>query len=157
MCSNSISHLDASEVQDLNEFPELGLEDSKYDAVIICFAIQYYQFPELILSQIARALKDDGIIILSWGSFTVNAKAIRGWLDRDEEGRIGLVLRLLSASGFISPQQYASENSKSGNSEQQQGDDDLFIVSARLSKTPLKSARDRWGFGRARTQDVEGK
>jgi len=145
--------LDQRDVQDLNTCPELGLEDGKYDAILVCFTIQYYKFPELILSQLVRAMKDDGIIIVSWDGSSFTSKAIRGWLDRDEQGRIGLVLRLLAASGFITPQQHAAANSETS-AQEQDAQSSLYIVSAKR-RGPLKSARDRWGFGRARTQDVE--
>jgi SAM-dependent methyltransferase len=119
--------LDSWRVQDLNQYPNMRLQDNTYDAVLISFALQYFKYPDLILAQCARALKQDGVIVVSWGAGCFKSKAIRAWLDRDEEGRIGLVLHLLAAAGFTDVQMHTDKRV----SGLWVGSDELFAVSAR--------------------------
>jgi len=119
--------LDSWRVQDLNQYPSMRLQDNTYDAVLISFALQYFKYPDLILAQCARALKQDGVIVVSWGAGCFKSKAIRAWLDRDEEGRIGLVLHLLAAAGFTDVQIHTDKRV----SGLWVGADELFAVSAR--------------------------
>ena len=119
--------LDSWRVQDLNQYPNMRLQDNTYDAVLISFALQYFKYPDLILAQCARALKQDGVIVVSWGAGCFKSKAIRAWLDRDEEGRIGLVLHLLAAAGFTDVQMHTDKRV----SGLWVGADELFAVSAR--------------------------
>ena len=56
--------LDSWRVQDLNLAPDMRLEDEAYDAVLMCCALQYFKYPERLLSQVARALKPGGRLVL---------------------------------------------------------------------------------------------
>ena len=134
--------LDSWRVQDLNSDSDMQLPETSYDAILICFALQYFVFPEMILSQAARALKDDGVIIISWGSGCYSSKSIKGWLDRDQEGRVGLVLRLLVAAGFDSPRVHTERRYN----PLWKGADELMVVSATLSPAAMQATRTAPSF-----------
>jgi SAM-dependent methyltransferase len=118
--------LDSWQVQDLNLAPDMHLETETYDAVLISFAIQYFKFPEFLLAQIARALKPGGKLIISWGAGCFSSKAIKGWLNRDQDSRIGVVLRLLASAGFVD----AHVHSEHRFNPTWRGADELIVVSA---------------------------
>ena len=142
--------LDSWRVQDLNNDSDMQLPETSYDAILICFALQYFVFPEVILAQAARALKDDGVIIISWGGGCYSSKSIKGWLDRDQEGRLGLVMRLLVAAGFDFPRFHTERRYN----PTWKGADELMVVSATLSPAAMQATRTAPSFERKGSDQV---
>jgi len=92
-------------VQNLNDNPQLPLKDNDFDAVLNCVSVQYLQYPEAVFSEVHRILKPGGIAIFSFSNRMFYQKAIQGWRDASESGRVELVRRyFLSVPGFTTPE-----------------------------------------------------
>lgn len=97
--------LDHYFVQNLNENPQLPLEDQSFDAVLNTVSVQYLQYPEAIFSEIHRILKPGGVAIISFSNRMFFQKAIQIWRDCSETERIQLVKRYFqSVPGFREPE-----------------------------------------------------
>ncbi len=62
-----------------------------YDAVTCAVSVQYLQKPELIFKEINRVLKPGGVAIISFSNRMFYTKAITGWIERGDWGRVELV------------------------------------------------------------------
>jgi len=89
--------LDSYFVQNLNENPQLPLEDASFDAVLNAVSVQYLQYPEAIFSEICRILKPGGIAIVSFSNRMFFQKAIALWREGSEKSRVELVGRYFQA------------------------------------------------------------
>lgn len=97
--------LDHYFIQDLNQNPQLPLEDSSFDGVLNAVSVQYLQYPEAIFTEIQRILKPGGIAIFSFSNRMFYQKAIAAWRDGTENSRVELVKQYFnSVSGFSSPE-----------------------------------------------------
>ncbi len=97
--------LDHYFLQDLNQNPQLPIEDSSFDAVLNAVSVQYLQYPEAIFTEIQRILKPGGIAIVSFSNRMFYQKAIAAWRDGTENSRVELVKQYFnSVSGFSSPE-----------------------------------------------------
>ncbi|MBD2302420.1 class I SAM-dependent methyltransferase [Nostoc sp. FACHB-87] len=92
-------------VQNLNDNPQLPLQDQDFDAVLICVSVQYLQYPEAVFSEIHRILKPGGIAIISFSNRMFFQKAIQAWRDASEAARVELVKHYFtSVPGFTTPE-----------------------------------------------------
>ncbi|MFH7025398.1 MAG: class I SAM-dependent methyltransferase [Heteroscytonema crispum UTEX LB 1556] len=92
-------------VQNLNDNPQLPLQDREFDAVLNCVSVQYLQYPEAVFSEIHRILKPGGVAIISFSNRMFFQKAIQAWRDASETSRIELVKRYFSSvPGFTTPE-----------------------------------------------------
>ena len=97
--------LDSYFVQNLNQNPQLPLEDSNFDAVLITVSVQYLQYPEAVLSEIYRVLKPNGVVIISFSNRMFYQKAIAAWRDGTDTDRVNLVRSYFTAvDGFGKPE-----------------------------------------------------
>jgi SAM-dependent methyltransferase len=97
--------LDHYFVQNLNQNPQLPLENADFDAVLITVSIQYLQYPEAVLSEIYRVLKPNGVVIISFSNRMFYQKAIAAWRDGTDTDRVNLVRKYFqSVDGFTEPQ-----------------------------------------------------
>lgn len=97
--------LDHYIIQDLNQQPQLPFPDQSFDAVLIAVSIQYLQYPEVVLAEIARILTSGGVVIVSFSNRMFFQKAIQIWRDGSDRSRIELVKRYIEAiPGFSPPQ-----------------------------------------------------
>ncbi|MEM6500725.1 MAG: methyltransferase domain-containing protein [Cyanobacteria bacterium P01_C01_bin.89] len=109
--------LDHFFVQDLNQNPELPLDNNSFDAVINTVSVQYLQYPEAIFSEIHRVLKPGGVAIVSFSNRMFFQKAIQAWRDGDEDGRVKLVSSYFASVekegklGFSTPEAIAENSS----------------------------------------------
>ena len=87
-------------VQDLNRDPILPLATASLDAVLCCVGVQYLQRPVEVFSDVSRALRPSGRVIVSYSNRCFPTKAIAAWLALDMSGRAALVGRYLGAAGF---------------------------------------------------------
>ncbi|QSF50141.1 class I SAM-dependent methyltransferase [Thermosynechococcus sp. TA-1] len=83
--------LDRYFVQNLNEELALPLEDASFDAVLMAVSVQYLQYPEAIFTEIARILKPQGVVIVSFSNRMFFEKAIQAWREGTEGDRLRLV------------------------------------------------------------------
>ncbi|RMH65121.1 MAG: class I SAM-dependent methyltransferase [Cyanobacteria bacterium J003] len=83
--------LDRYFVQNLNEELALPLEDASFNAVLMAVSVQYLQYPEATFTEIARILKPQGVVIVSFSNRMFFEKAIRAWREGNEGDRVQLV------------------------------------------------------------------
>jgi SAM-dependent methyltransferase len=103
-------------VQNLNLNPKLPLEDADFDAVLCTVSIQYLQYPEAIMTEIARILKPQGIVIISFSNRMFYQKAIAAWRDGTPNSRIQLVRKYIqSVPGFSNPELIVNQSSVTNN------------------------------------------
>lgn len=97
--------LDHYFVQNLNETPQLPLEDASFDAVLNTVSVQYLQQPELVFAEVRRILKPGGIAIFSFSNRMFYQKAIAAWRDGTEAERVALVQQYFAQTpGFSEPE-----------------------------------------------------
>lgn len=102
--------LDNYFVQNLNENPQLPLENEDFDAVLCAVSVQYLQYPEAVFSEIARVLKPNGVAIFSFSNRMFYQKAIAAWRDATDRQRIYLVKSYFqSVKAFNTPQVVATQ------------------------------------------------
>jgi SAM-dependent methyltransferase len=88
-------------VHDLNVDPDLPFPDAAFDAVTCCVSIDYLVRPVEVLRGVARVLRPGGIVVITFSNRCFPTKAIRGWLETDDEGHVAIVRRYLEdAVGF---------------------------------------------------------
>jgi SAM-dependent methyltransferase len=98
-------------VQNLNENPQLPLQDEDFDAVLICVSVQYLQYPDALFSEIHRILKPGGIAIISFSNRMFFQKAIAAWREGTEASRVELVKSYFqSVPGFHPPEVIANQS-----------------------------------------------
>jgi SAM-dependent methyltransferase len=91
-------------VHDLNAEPAIPLPDADVDAVVCCVSIDYLVHPIQVLAEVARVLRPDGTVAITYSNRCFPTKAVRGWLSLDDAGRGALVADLLRrAGGFTEP------------------------------------------------------
>ena len=100
--------LDRYFVQNLNQNPQLPLEDESFDTVLNTVSVQYLQYPEKVFAEMHRVLKPGGIAIISFSNRMFYQKAIQAWRDGSEGDRVALVKRYFEAiPGFSKPETIA--------------------------------------------------
>ncbi len=87
-------------LQDLNENQKLPLEDTSVDAAAICVSIQYLQQPVAVLREVARVLKKDAPLAITFSNRCFPTKAVAIWQALDDAGHQRLVALYLAEAGF---------------------------------------------------------
>jgi len=90
-------------VHDLNENPRLPLPDAAFDAVTCCVSVDYLVRPVDVFREVARVLRPGGLVVVTFSNRCFPTKAIRGWLETDDEGRVEIVRRYLDDAGGFGP------------------------------------------------------
>jgi SAM-dependent methyltransferase len=93
-------------VQNLNQKPQLPLEDQSFDAVLNTVSVQYLQYPEAVFAEIHRILKPGGIAIVSFSNRMFYQKAIQAWRDGSDASHVQLVTKYFASvpQGFTKPE-----------------------------------------------------
>jgi SAM-dependent methyltransferase len=86
-------------VQNLNENPQLPLEDESFDVVLNTVSIQYLQRPVAVLQEVHRVLKPGGLVVISFSNRMFPTKAIQAWASRSDKERLELVTRYIRTAG----------------------------------------------------------
>ena len=90
-------------LRDLNRDPRLPFADASFDAVTCCVSIDYLVRPIEVLREVARVLRPDGVVVLTFSNRCFPTKAIRGWLFSDDAHRLAIVQAYLAQSGGFGP------------------------------------------------------
>src|SRR6202023_423477 len=87
-------------VQDLNRDTNLPLDAASVDAAMICVSIQYLQQPVAVLRELARVLRPDAPLVVSFSNRCFWTKAVAIWRQLDDDGHAHLVELYLRHAGF---------------------------------------------------------
>jgi len=119
-------------VHDLNREPKLPFKDASFDACLIAVSIQYLTQPIEVLAEIARVLRPDAPLIISFSNRCFPTKAVAVWRAYDDHQHVGLIaLYLQTAGGFAQPEFVDLSSSPDS--------DPLYVVQAQ--RTSLHSGR----------------
>lgn len=86
-------------VQDLNVDPTLPFPDASLDAALCCVSVDYLTRPVEVLREVARVLRPDGPVVITFSNRCFPTKAVHGWLATDDVGRVSVVAAYLRAAG----------------------------------------------------------
>jgi Methyltransferase domain len=92
--------LSRSFIQNLNRNTTLPLANASVDAAMICVSIQYLQQPVAVLREVARVLRPDAPLVISFSNRCFWTKAVAIWRALDDEGHAHLVEHYLRHAGF---------------------------------------------------------
>ncbi|MFM7192193.1 MAG: class I SAM-dependent methyltransferase, partial [Microcystaceae cyanobacterium] len=102
-------------LQNLNQNPQLPLEDDSFDAVLIAVSVQYLQYPEAVFSEIYRVLAPGGVVIISFSNRMFYQKAIARWREGTDLSHGQLVKAYFqSVPGFTRPEVIAKTSPLAG-------------------------------------------
>ncbi|WP_036257234.1 methyltransferase domain-containing protein [Methylocapsa aurea] len=87
-------------VQNLNENPALPLGPDSVDAAAICVSVQYLQSPISVLRELARVLKADCPVAITFSNRCFPTKAVAIWQALEDEAHAKLVGLYLERAGF---------------------------------------------------------
>jgi SAM-dependent methyltransferase len=88
-------------LHDLNLDPHLPFPDAAFDAVTCCVSVDYLVRPVEVLREAARVLRPGGVVVLTFSNRCFPTKAIRGWLETDDEGHVAIVRRYLDEAAVF--------------------------------------------------------
>ncbi|MGI9623178.1 MAG: class I SAM-dependent methyltransferase [Acidimicrobiales bacterium] len=84
---------DHTVVHDLNEDPLLPFTTGSFDAVTCCVSVDYLIKPVEVFADVARVLKPGGVLVCTFSNRCFPTKAIRGWLQADDDTHCEIVTR----------------------------------------------------------------
>lgn len=90
--------LTESVVQSLNSDPRLPFSAAEFDGAAICVSVQYLIRPAEIFREIARVLKENAPLVVTFSNRCFPTKAVYAWNALDDEGHIELVSEYFAAS-----------------------------------------------------------
>jgi ubiquinone/menaquinone biosynthesis C-methylase UbiE len=89
-------------VQNLNVDPTLPFAKAEFDAAAICVSIQYLTRPIIVFKEIARVLKQDAPLVITFSNRCFPTKAVYVWSTFDDETHIELISEYFAASKSFS-------------------------------------------------------
>lgn len=113
-------------VQNLNKNQTLPFGDDEFDAAGICVSVQYLTKPNVVFAELARVLKPNAPLVVTFSNRCFPTKAVFAWQMLDDEGHLDLVQQYFAVSqGFDEPEvrRFVSRRS-----------DPLFAVVGRAKK-----------------------
>ncbi len=87
-------------VQDLNRNPVLPLGEHAVDAVALCVSVQYLQRPIEVFREVARVLRSEGVVAVTFSNRCFPTKAVAIWLALGDEQHQRLVAIYLERAGL---------------------------------------------------------
>ncbi len=78
-------------VHDLNADPQLPFADASFDDAVCCVSVDYLVRPLEVFAEVARVLRPGGRFVTTFSNRCFPTKAIRGWLDTDDDGHVAIV------------------------------------------------------------------
>ncbi len=112
-------------VQDLNRDPHLPFHNQEFDALAICVSIDYLTRPVTILREVARVLRPEMPLVITFSNRCFPTKAINAWNQTDDAGHQQLVTGWLHESDRFDSIEALDRSPSPGRS------DPLFAVVAR--------------------------
>lgn len=92
-------------VQSLNANPQLPFADNEFDAAAICVSVQYLTQPTIVFAELARVLKKDAPLVVTFSNRCFPTKAVFAWNALDDEGHLALVREYFTANNsFAEPE-----------------------------------------------------
>ncbi len=92
-------------VHDLNADPALPYPDGSFDACVVTVSVQYLTRPDRVFREVARTLRPEGVLIVSFSNRMFPTKAVRVWQETPDDERPALVAEYLrQAGGFGAPE-----------------------------------------------------
>ncbi len=91
--------LDAWVVHDHNAEPRLPFADGEFDAAGCCVSIDYLVRPVEVLCDLARVLRPDAPVVITFSNRRFPTKVIALWEALDDAGHAQLVAHYLRAAG----------------------------------------------------------
>jgi SAM-dependent methyltransferase len=91
--------LDDRVIHDLNTDLILPFQSNEYDTVICTNSVEYLIHPEAVFDEIARVLRPNGLLIVTFSNRWFPSKVIRIWEELHEYERMGLVLEYFQKNG----------------------------------------------------------
>ena len=92
--------LDEFFVQDLNANPILPLPAGRFDGACLCVSVQYLQQPVTVLKEVARVLRPDAPIVITFSNRCFPTKAVAIWQALEGAEQQTLVSMYLDRAGF---------------------------------------------------------
>ena len=86
-------------VQDLNQQPTLSFENDEFDGAAICVSIDYLTQPVAVLRELARVLRPEAPLVVTFSNRCFPSKAIAAWHALDDRGHLALVRQYLTEAG----------------------------------------------------------
>jgi SAM-dependent methyltransferase len=88
-------------VQDLNADLILPLPDARFDGACLCVSIQYLQNPVAVLREMARVLRPEAPLVITFSDRCFPTKAVAIWQALDGPAQQELVALYLARAGFV--------------------------------------------------------
>ena len=115
-------------VQDLNQEPQLPFEENEFDGAAICVSVDYLTRPVEVLRDLARVLRPDAPVVITFSNRCFPTKAVAAWHALDDRGHLALVKQYLLAAGNWHPIELLDR------SPQPRRSDPLYAVIGRVQK-----------------------
>ncbi len=98
-------------VHDLNRDPELPFPDAAFDAVTCCVSIDYLVRPVAVLREVARVLRPQGVVVITFSNRCFPSKAIRGWMisEADHPAIVSAYVEQTAGFGAVTAQRRTPE------------------------------------------------
>ena len=90
-------------VQDLNKQTALPFADESFDHAVCCVSVDYLIRPVEVFSEVGRVLRHGGLFVVTFSDRLFPTKAIRGWLETDDEGHLRIVRAYFRLSRRFGP------------------------------------------------------
>jgi SAM-dependent methyltransferase len=116
-------------VQDLNQEPLLPFEDNTFDGAAICVSVDYLTQPIEVLRDLARVLRPEAPLVITFSNRCFPTKAVAAWHALDDRGHLELVRQYLLAAGNWHHIELLDRSPQSHHS------DPLFAVIGRVNKS----------------------
>lgn len=97
LAANPQAH--ATVVHDLNADPTLPFDTASFDDALCCVSIDYLVRPVEVFAEVARVVRPGGRFICTFSNRLFPTKAIRGWLQASEQGRVEIAMWYFRRSG----------------------------------------------------------
>ena len=118
--------LTESVVQSLNSDSRLPFGAGEFDGAAICASVQYLIRPAEVFSEIARVLKENAPLVVTFSNRCFPTKAVFAWNATGDDGRIELVSEYFAASESFAEVEIRRH--------QPRGGDPLFGIIGRAKK-----------------------
>jgi SAM-dependent methyltransferase len=113
-------------VQNLNEDTNLPYGDAEFDGAGICVSVQYLTEPIKVFREIARVLKADAPLVVTFSNRCFPTKAVFAWNALDDDGHVELVSEYFGRSKSFGAVEIRKHLPRNG--------DPLFAVIGRVKK-----------------------